>query len=312
MPLLKQTIYLISGMVLLTFSACKGGEKKDAPEEKESTAAGTPVTVTTVSNDGLTEYVELNATATFLQKSYVKANVNGYIQAMNTALGKYVSAGQSLFVLKTKEAQSIGNSINKLDPSFKFSGTNNIKASSTGYITQLNHQAGDYVQDGEQLAVISDEKSFAFLLNLPYELKQYVANNNTVELTLPDGSKLKGVISGSMPSVDPASQTQNIIIKVAGMNKIPENLIAKVKLVKVNKTNSQSLPKAAVLTNDMQSDFWVMEMTDSNTAVKVPVKKGIETKDKVEILEPKFSANDKILLTGNYGLPDTAKVNIVQ
>jgi len=57
--------------------------------------------------------------------------------------------------MKTKEAQSIGNSISVLDSSLKFSGLINIKANDHGYITQLNHQTGDYVQDGEQLAAIS-------------------------------------------------------------------------------------------------------------------------------------------------------------
>jgi hypothetical protein len=36
----------------------------------------------------------------------------------------------------------------------------------------------------------------------------------------------------------------------------------------------------------------------------------METKDKVEVLSPKLSSTDKILLTGNYGLGDTAKVVI--
>jgi len=53
-----------------------------------------------------------------------------------------------------------------------------------------------------------------------------------------------------------------------------------------------------------------MKMTDSNTAVKVPVIKGIETSDLVEILSPEITPSDKILLRGNYGLPDTAKVVI--
>jgi hypothetical protein len=41
------------------------------------------------------------------------------------------------------------------------------------------------------------------------------------------------------------------------------------------------------------------------------VKKGIETADRVEILSPVFSPNDKILITGNYGLADTAKVQVL-
>jgi hypothetical protein len=32
----------------------------------------------------------------------------------------------------------------------------------------------------------------------------------------------------------------------------------------------------------------------------------------VEILTPKFAKDDKIVVTGNYGLNDTAKVKIVQ
>jgi hypothetical protein len=55
-----------------------------------------------------------------------------------------------------------------------------------------------------------------------------------------------------------------------------------------------------------------MKLIDSATAVKVPVKKGMETKDRVEILSPVFSADARILVTGNYGLPDTAKVKVEQ
>ena len=55
-----------------------------------------------------------------------------------------------------------------------------------------------------------------------------------------------------------------------------------------------------------------MKLTDSVTAVKVPVQKGLETISKVEILSPALSASDKILLTGNYGLTDTAKVTIIK
>lgn len=272
----------------------------------------TPVTVTTISTDPLTEYIELNAVSTFLQKGYVKANANGYLQSMNTYLGKYVEPGQLLFTLKTKEAQSLGNSISLLDSSFHFSGLISIKAADRGYITQLNHQPGDYVQDGEQLAIISDMSSFAFLLNLPYEWRPYLLRQKTVELILPDSQRLQGTIASTMPVVDPVSQTQHIVIKVQSPHPIPENLIAKVRIVKMTKGKAVSLPKQAVLTNETQNEFWIMKMIDTATAVKIPVQKGMETNDRVEILSPVLSLADKILVSGNYGLPDTAKVKIVQ
>jgi hypothetical protein len=53
-----------------------------------------------------------------------------------------------------------------------------------------------------------------------------------------------------------------------------------------------------------------MKMTDSVTAVKVPVKKGMENAEKVEVSAPNLGLGDKVVLSGNYGLADTARVNI--
>jgi multidrug efflux pump subunit AcrA (membrane-fusion protein) len=292
-------------------ASCKQPDKA-TDEDAKPEAVQTPVTVTGISTEPMSEYIELNASSTFLQKNFIKANANGYLQSNFTQPGQYVNKGQTLFTIKTKEAQSIGNAVNQLDSSFKFSGTNAIKAGEKGFITQLNHQAGDYVQDGEQLAIISDMNSFAFLLDLPYELRPYMQNKKTVDMVLPDGEKLVGIVAGSLPSVDPASQTQSIFIKVNANHSIPENLIAKVRILKTLKSNTVSVPKASVLSDETQSNFWIMKMIDSSTAVKTPITKGFETSDRIEIVKPVLTANDKILLTGNYGLSDTAKVKIVQ
>lgn len=319
----KPRIILYSLFLILAACHQQSGRGKDAAAEKDSTSvkktdgaaddsvdARTPVTVTAISKDPLNDYIELNAVSAFLQKSYVKANANGYLQSADVYPGKYVEVGQPLFSLKTKEAQSIGNSIKLLDSTLKFSGLNHINANQHGYITQLNHQSGDYVQDGEQLAVISDRNSFVFLLDLPYELRPVVLNKRTVELILPDGEKLTGTIGPVMPTVDSASQTQNVVLKVNAPHPIPENLIAKVRVLKTAHNSAQSLPRAALLTDETESDFWVMKLIDSTTAVKVSVKKGLETQDRIEILSPSFSPSDRILVTGNYGLPDTARVKV--
>ena len=205
-----------------------------------------------------------------------------------------------MFVLKTKEAEAIGNAVNQLNPNFKFSGTNLIRAGASGYVTELNHQAGDYAQDGEQLAAINDSKSFVFVMNVPYEYKPYVTIGKQVALTLPDGERLLGTVQSSLPMVDSVSQTQAISLKVNSPHSIPVNLVAK--------ASAATLEKKAVLTDETQANFWVMRMINDSTAVKVPVKTGIETGDKVEIISPEFSMQDKILLTGNYGLADTVLV----
>jgi len=296
-------------LLLIAITSCGSKETKT---EEEAVEAKTPVTVATISSEPMEEYVELNATSSFLQKWIVRANATGYLQTANVQLNKLVSSGQTLYTVKTKEAQSIGNSINVLDSTFKFTGVNSIRANGSGFISLINHQNGDYVQDGDQLAVITDTKSFVFLLDMPYELRPYIINKKSLEMVLPDGEKLIGTIGGNMPTMDATSQTQSIILKVNASHALPENLIAKVKVVKSFKGNTSSLPRAAVLTDETQSEFWVMKMFNDSAAAKVVIKKGIETSDRIEITSPAFTTTDRILITGNYGLGDTAKVQIVK
>jgi biotin carboxyl carrier protein len=291
---------------LTILSGCK--QKDITNEDTAATETRTPVTVTSLSYDPIEEFIELNATSAFLQKSYVKSNLNGYVKKVNIKLGDFVNSGQTLFVLKTKEAEAIGNSVNHLNPDFKFSGVNTIPANTHGFIAELSHQEGDYVQDGEQLAVISDSKSFVFVMNVPYEDRPYVSIGKQVEVSLPDGERLQGIVQSIMPMIDSLSQTQSVALRVNLPHTIPQNLVAKVKVVKIAKATASSLPKKAVLSNESLSEFWVMKMINDTTAIKVPVKKGIETGEKVEIISPNFSPLDKILLSGNYGLPDTALV----
>lgn len=303
-----QILYLFF-LIALTFS-CR--HKEAASEETAPEEVRTPVTVTSVEKLPLVEYEELNATSTFLQSSFIKASANGYIKLVNIRLGQMVNKGDHAFSIKTKEAEALGNTINQLDPSFHFTGMIQIRTAASGYVQELNHQAGDYVQDGEQLAVLTDAKSFGFILNLPYELSRFVNNGKTLKIELPDGTHVDGWVSSIMPYIDSISQTQSILIKVPPNARIPQNLIAKVKIIKNERSNTYSLPKDAVLTNEAQTNFWVMKLMDSLTAIKVPVIKGMETSDRVEIISPQFSLTDKIVLSGNYGLADTAKIKIVK
>ena len=301
-----RTIFWLSA-ISLCLAACAG----KAPEKEQAAAeVKTPVGVAAVEFGALTDSIDLNATSSFLQNYYIKATSTGYIRAVNVRPGEYLEAGKELFRIETKESMVIGKSVSSLDSTFKFTGLSTIKSSGHGYITQLNHQLGDYVQDGEQLAVISDMNSFVFLLNLPYEWRPLVLNKKRVQLLLPDGMRLQGTISQVMPTVDSLSQTQTVVIRTSSSVPIPQNLIARVRISRTEKTNAQTVPKSAVLTDDAQTNYWVMKMIDSSTAAKTPVRKGIEWKDRIEILDPRFSKTDLILVSGNYGLPDTAKVFI--
>jgi multidrug efflux pump subunit AcrA (membrane-fusion protein) len=301
----QTTKWIVGLFVGLLFFSCNSSSTDNTNATPE---VRTPVTVTSIAIMSLNEYIQLNATSTYLQQNFVKSNLNGYIQKSNIKFGDLVHRGEVLFVLKTKEASAIGNAVNLLDSSFNFSGVNIIRAGASGYVMQLNHQQGDYVQDGEQLAMISDAKSFAFVMNVPYEDKPYVSIGKQVQVILPDAEVLGGTISTSLPLVDSITQTQSYSIKVNSGHTIPKDLIAKVKILKSSIIDAETLPKSAVLSDETQTQYWVMKMMNDSTAIKVPVTTGIEKGDTVQIVSPHFPPDAKILSGGNYGLSDTAFV----
>ena len=295
-------------LLCLLFTACSGNHHENEDEEELETE--TPVTITHCTIGDMMEVVELNATSAFLLKNQTKATTNSYIKSVSVMPGQRVVKDQLMFILKGKEAENLGATFGELTADIPYTGEIKVVANCNGYITEIHHQTGDYVMEGDVLAEISDAGSLVFLLQLPYELTPYLTKNKSLMLELPDGTELKGALSMSMPMVDPVSQTQSIVIRISDNRSIPENLIAKVKIIKNIRNNTISLPKPAILADETLENFWIMKMIDEEYAVKVPIIKGVEMEGYVEILSPELSIDDIILETGNYGLPDTAKVVI--
>lgn len=300
----KQTTMVLLILACLIY-ACMTSPKQDIIQRQ-----GTPVSVESISKTSLSNYIVLNAKSSFLLKTPIKSIANGYLQKVLIKSGDFVKKGQLVMQIITKEAKSIGNTINSIDTSFHFKGLISVYSPGTGYISQLNFQIGDYVQDGEQIALVSDAKSFAFILEMPYELTRLVHLNQNVKLKLSDGTSLDGRIEKPLPFVDELSQTQSYVIHVSSTKMIPENLLAKVSILKSSKEGALVLSKSAILTDETQSSFWVMKLLNDTTAIKVEVKIGLENDENVEIISPKFLSEDKILISGNFGLPDTALVSI--
>ena len=185
-----------------------------------------------------------------------------------------------------------------------------IKAPESGVLTEVNKFANDYTTDGDVLAVIAQQSSLVFLLNVPFELRQFAAIGTSCTVLLTDSTQLIGRISKQLPTIDPVSQTMPCEVNLSSKQPLPENLIATVLLVVNQKKSAQVVDKPCVLSDETMEHFWVMKLLNDTTAIKVPVVKGITSDTKIEIISPVFSKADRLLYSGHYGLPDTAFVVI--
>ena len=251
----------------------------------------------------------MNGSTVFLTKEIVRATFQGFIEKVNKNIGDLVKPGDDLFQIKTIETAA-ADSLNISFGGKKFSGSVKLNAQSEGVLTELNYHQGDFVSNGEQLAVISNPSSIRIEVNVPFEDVSKTKIGNNCEIQIPGGEILEGTIDRNIPNVDSATQTQTYYLKLINYKPLPENLNVTVK-ISFNKSNDVLvLPKACIVTNVTQDSFWVMKLINDSTAVKNNITKGIENDSVVQILNSNLKPDDKIILSGAYGLPDTVKVEI--
>lgn len=283
--------------------------KKDPEEEQSSEFKGASVSLIHPVIGNMTENIDLNATTAFQNQEIVRATFAGYILKSYKNPGDRVSRGDVLFLIRTKES-SAADSINY--GSGQFSGLVKVFSRANGVLTELDFQAGNYVADGDKLAVVVEPQSVKIMLNVPFRYSSLITSSGTYSFKLPDGRIHQARVIKKIPSIDPASQTQAVILEPVPFMDIPANLNLSVQVPLKHDVNAAALPRSSIVSDETQTRFWVMKAINDTLAVRLDIKKGIETDSLVQIAEPAINTKDRFIAEGAYGLPDTAKIIIMK
>ncbi|HWY97927.1 MAG TPA: HlyD family efflux transporter periplasmic adaptor subunit [Bacteroidia bacterium] len=293
---------------VLALPGCGGKDGAKDDDDASNTEKGKiEVKVTSPRIGTIAQYETLNASTVYQLNDAVRAPIAGYIKKINVAPGQIVKQGDVLFSMQTKEAAALGSMNDSLFPA---KGAILVKATEAGVVKTLTRQVGDYMQDGDELCTIANNASLVFMLDVPYEMRKYVREDRTYTITLPDGGMVQTHITSQVPEMDKTVQMQRFILHSSATLNLPEGLIGTIAIPTTSQANATILPKAAVLSNEAQTQFWLMKLIHDSVAVKVDIEKGIETKDSLQVKSPTFNPNDRILISGNYGLADTVLVKI--
>jgi biotin carboxyl carrier protein len=305
---MSKSSYKSIGIAFLLFFiiSCKSSVK----EESETVSIKTPVETASLRSVSMDEITELSALSVYLKKETVRSSTSGFISEVLGSIGQKVKVGEMIMVIRTKEASAIKSLSD--DSTLNIKGLIEVKVNSGGIISQIDHHPGDYVEEGDPLLTITQPGSLVFYLKVPYSEHTSLNTDETVTLLLPDGKKLKGKITRSLTAVDPENQSQDYIIEPETDQLIPENLWVQVPVKTLSHSGNFSLPKACIQSNETQTEFWVMKISNDTIAIKVPITKGIDSDSLTEILSPVFNRTDIFVGKGSYGLSDTARIQIIK
>lgn len=294
-------------LLFIPFLVSCGGNQTH--EDNLVTSSGIQVKTTRVIKAGIKNSVDLNGKTIFLKKNTITSPISGYVLKMKVQYGDKVQMNDTLFVIQTKENKALSGTAN--------SGAENgiiaIKASSPGIINEVNiSQEGLFVSEGSPLCTLVDNRMMFVQMSVPFQYNNLLEAGKSVQVYLPDETTMVAGISKIMPFVDDVSQTQNVLLKLNTTRILPENLNVRIKLEHTYQKITTLLPKDAVLSNEIQNEFWVMKMINDTLAVKTPLTIGIQNDSLVEVNSSELKEGDVVISEGAYGLPDSVTVKTVK
>ena len=291
-------------LIICSLVACS----KTKTEKEAAESSSIEVVIGNPTRQKMIEYLDLNATTIFQKQEIVRTTFAGFIEKSYKNIGETVKPGELLFLIKTKEADAT-DSLGLDAGNKRFSGEIRITARTAGIMTELYHQTGDYVADGDQLATVVNPASMKIMLNVPFKYSGLIGINSNYTVTLPNGKFYQAKVIRKVPSIDQVNQTESYLMELADKLQLPSNLNLIVKIPQKTVPDALILPKSAVMTNEVQSEFWLMKLINDSVAVKLNITKGLENDSSVQILSPMLDLNDKFIIEGAYGLADTTKIS---
>lgn len=293
---------------LFTLLMANGCSTKEAVQEE--IRVRTPVEVTTVQSDSFILAKTFKGVTHYLASGDIRSPITGYLTKIYVRRGDAIRKNAPLFGLETKEAYVLKGKNYLNDPTLKNIGQTLIRAPENGLVTAVLGEENEYVQEGTLLGNYSAPDMFVFLIEVPAEQDSSVKVGKPCTITLPNGKHIQGKIANTLAMADSASQTESYVVVANHPIVLPAGLQLNVTFIDEAKAHAQALPKEAVLSNEIQTEFWVMKLLNDSTAIKTPVTLGWQNEKAVEILKPIFPPTDRIVTKGNYGLSDTAYVQL--
>jgi len=299
----SNTRIILAAFGLIALFSCRN----QAATETELTPV-VSVKTTAVKTGYIESSLILNGKTTYLRKNTIVSPISGYVGKMNIRFGDKVKKDEILFEIQTRESKALEDS-GTLEAN---SGIIRVAASSDGIVDELTISGtGFFIAEGGTLCTISEYRDLMVLVNVPYEYNTVVKPGTVCKITLTDNTEFNGTVYRIMPTMNESSQTQNVYIKPSTDRELPENLNLRVSFITARHSGSLLVPKVSVMSNETQTDFWIMKISSDSLAVRIPVQLGIANDSIVEILSSELKTNDLTISEGAYGLSDSTVVKIV-
>ena len=322
---------LIIILNILILSGCSGntGDGNDSPPQ-DSAETVVPVRVDSIRKETLDVIVPSYGVTSAQQLYKIISPVTGVITRFSFYNGDPVEKGETIALVVTKEsyaaikgAQSLMNNavtdeqkreaVRTLNIAEQSSNQIKITAPFSGTLVNRSKNENEVVNEGELIASLIDKNSILFVAQVPADSIYRVKVGQPVSIIFPSihNKMFEGNVKRIEPQVNMESQTFPVQIGInnpAGL--LPDSLYGEASIIIGKHKDVFVVPLKAVIHDEENDTYSITLINPDSIAYTVNVRKGIVKDSLEEIYADNIKAGMKVIVEGNYGLPDSTKVSI--
>lgn len=188
--------------------------------------------------------------------------------------------------------------INALERRDKAKLTTTVYSNESGYITELNLQEGEYVNEGGTIVQLADLSTLWAEAQVYTSQFSQLNSNGVVTVQLPGISKeIRGKLEFVNPEINPEQRLNLMRVTIPNSNNELKPGMSAYVILKGRQQNALSLPIDAVIRDGKGASVWVQ--TGKNTFKNKMVTVGMESGDKIEITYG-LSPGEAVVTSGAY------------
>ncbi len=187
-----------------------------------------------------------------------------------------------------------------------------LRAPLAGQVSSVGATVGETVDTTTKIAVVANLSLLQLKISLPGDVVAQVHRGQTLTFTVGSlkGRVFRTSIESIAPSVDAATGTVPALALVANSSRLlKDDTLARVQIVTERRENVLLVPRVAILSDADTGKSSVVTVGSDNAAHIVPVQTGLSVGGQVEVTSG-VTEGQKVVISGQYGLPDGAKVQV--
>jgi multidrug efflux pump subunit AcrA (membrane-fusion protein) len=324
---MKRWALVLAGLGFMT--ACQRASETPAEKPRAESAGATPVHAVGVARATLPHRVTGPGRTVALVQQRVRAPFTGTLRELLVTDGDPVRRDQIVGRIVSRESEAALSGARQMmaeastprekedaERAVALAEARLVRApllsAAEGVVLSHSASAGDRVSEDQEILVISAADSLVFQADITQSDLPLIHAGQGAEVVVPGRPRsLPGLVHGTLAAAVANDLTVPVRIDLVPLPpRLPVGLFATARITVGERRNVPVVPAAAVLRDDVTGVSRIASVSGEGRVHWVAVTTGLVDGERVEILSPELGSEERVIVSGQVGLPEGTRVDV--